>query len=85
MYVITTVPQDAHNRSLCVAVDGPMYRSSCRELDAQRATVTAEWVFTGLTGGEYVAEAALGQKGGAVQRATAPFRVIGLEEDGLDP
>lgn len=76
--VITTLSPNPHNRLLCVAVDGPTYRSSCRELDAERAPVTAEWRFGGLEPGEYVAEARVGRDDGTVKDLTAPFRVIGL-------
>jgi hypothetical protein len=54
-----TVPQNPLNRAVCVAVDGPTYRSSCFDHVGTGAAVQAEWAVSGLEPGGYVAEARL--------------------------
>ncbi len=83
VYVITTLQPNPHNRRLCVAVDGPLYAVSCREISPLSHAVTAEWPFSGLVAGRYEAVGVVEREGGAVERVTAPFRVIGLG-DGED-
>ena len=57
--VKVTIPKNAQNRAVCVAVDGPVYRSSCFEHVGLGAATRVEWTFRGLDVGEYLAEARL--------------------------
>ena len=54
-----TIPKNAQNRAVCVAVDGPMYRSSCFEHVGLEAASRVEWTIRGLDPGEYDATATL--------------------------
>lgn len=53
VYVKLTVPRDARNRAVCVVIDGPTFRSSCRQLDGLRASYREEWPVKALDAGSY--------------------------------
>jgi hypothetical protein len=81
-----TVPKNALNRAVCVAVDGPTYRSSCFEHVGLGAPSVAEWVFSGLEPGWYEAVATLerakeGESGRDYKIGRDQFQVAGGASD----
>lgn len=76
-----TLTQDPQNRALCLQVDGTEFRSSCWEIDAQRAPRTAERWVKDLPAGCYTATAAVGREDGTTRFVSEEFRVVGFEEE----
>ncbi len=78
-----TVPRNPQNRVVCVAVDGPVYRSSCWEHDGSER-YRQEFLYPELPAGDYVAlgelqwvEQGSGERKTSVSRYE--FRILGGE------
>ena len=69
--VTVTIARDERNREVCVVLnsDGPDYRSSCWTLDGERATVSRQWSWWGLSAGSYEGWAILGRSDGSTVRS----------------
>lgn len=59
--VTTKVAPDERNRSLCIEIDGPQYRSSCWELPGKDAPITTETWLKSFPGGAYEVRVTLGR------------------------
>lgn len=52
IHVITRIEPDPANRTACVEVDGPMYQSTCQEIDGSSPRTRELWL-KGFPGGCY--------------------------------
>lgn len=78
---ITLPVADAHNRALCLQVDGTEFRSSCWELRGLEAPRTVERWVKDLPAGCYVATGVLGRDDGVTKSVSEEFRVVGFAEE----
>mgnify|MGYP001559592005 CR=1 FL=1 len=80
--ILVTIPKNDQNRVGCVEVDGPVYRSSCFEIDGQRHAYRQEWVYVDLPSGAYRAVAVLRQANGKQIQVKTDFCIIGDDNTG---
>lgn len=71
----------ALDRAVCVQVDGPEFRSSCREISPPAAPRTAESWVKDLPAGCYVATVTLVRVGGVTKSVSEGFQVVGFGEE----
>jgi hypothetical protein len=82
MRITTRVTPDARNRALCLEVDGEMYRSSCWELDGDKAPVTTETWYRSIKAGWYEIRVSLERTGGEVVFRNQTVCIL---PSGMDP